>query len=90
MYRRRGDFVCRRLGQMGLPYFKPQGAFYLFVKAPEGDGEASSQRAKERDLPIVPGKDFGCTGYCRLCYCVPYEKILKSIPIFRDLIRKQA
>lgn len=78
------------LVEAGYQVAKPQGAFYLFVKAPEGDGEAFSQRAKERDLLIVPGKDFGCPGYCRLCYCVPYEKILKSIPIFRDLIRKQA
>lgn len=70
----------------GYQVAKPQGAFYLFVKAPEGDGEAFSQRAKEKDLLIVPGKDFGCPGYCRLCYCVPYEKIQKSIPIFRELI----
>ena len=72
----------------GYQVAKPQGAFYLFVKAPEGDGEAFSQRAKEKDLLIVPGKDFGCPGYCRLCYCVPYEKILKSILIFRELIGK--
>lgn len=72
----------------GYQVAKPQGAFYLFVKAPEGDSEAFSQRAKEKDLLIVPGKDFGCPGYCRLCYCVPYEKILKSIPIFRELIGK--
>lgn len=73
----------------GYQVAKPQGAFYLFVKAPEGDGEAFSQRAKEKDLLIVPGKDFGCPGYCRLCYCVPYEKIQKSIPIFRELIGKK-
>lgn len=72
----------------GYQVAKPQGAFYLFVKAPEGDGEAFSQRAKEKDLLIVPGKDFGCPDYCRLCYCVPYEKIQKSIPIFRELIGK--
>ena len=72
----------------GYQVAKPQGAFYLFVKAPEGDGEAFSQRAKEKGLLIVPGKDFGCPGYCRLCYCVPYEKILESIPIFRELIGK--
>lgn len=76
------------LVEAGYQVAKPQGAFYLFVKAPEGDGEAFSQRAKERDLLIVPGKDFGCPGYCRLCYCVPYEKIQKSIPIFRELIGK--
>lgn len=77
------------LVEAGYQVAKPQGAFYLFVKAPEGDGEAFSQRAKKRDLLIVPGKDFGCPGYCRLCYCVPYEKIQKSIPIFRELIGKE-
>ena len=77
------------LVEAGYQVAKPQGAFYLFVKAPEGDGEAFSQRAKEKDLLIVPGKDFGCPGYCRLCYCVPYEKIQKSIPIFRELIGKE-
>lgn len=77
------------LVEAGYQVAKPQGAFYLFVKAPEGDGEAFSRRAREKDLLIVPGTDFGCPGYCRLCYCVPYEKILKSIPIFRDLIRQK-
>ena len=72
----------------GYQVAKPQGAFYLFVNAPEGDGEAFSQRAKEKDLLIVPEKDLGCPGYCRLCYCVPYEKIQKSNPIFRELIGK--
>lgn len=88
-YDRNRRTLYEALVEAGYQVAKPQGAFYLFVKAPEGDGEAFSQRAKERDLLIVPGKDFGCPGYCRLCYCVPYEKILKSIPIFRELIGKE-
>ena len=88
-YDRNRRTLYEALVEAGYQVAKPQGAFYLFVKAPEGDGEAFSQRAKEKDLLIVPGKDFGCPGYCRLCYCVPYEKILKSIPIFRELIGKE-
>ena len=88
-YDRNRRTLYEALVAAGYQVAKPQGAFYLFVKAPEGDGEAFSQRAKERDLLIVPGKDFGCPGYCRLCYCVPYEKIQKSIPIFRELIGKE-
>ena len=87
-YDRNRRTLYEALVEAGYQVAKPQGAFYLFVKAPEGDGEAFSQRAKEKDLLIVPGKDFGCPGYCRLCYCVPYEKIQKSIPIFRELIGK--
>ena len=87
-YDRNRRTLYEALVEAGYQVAKPQGAFYLFVKAPEGDGEAFSQRAKEKDLLIVPGKDFGCPGYCRLCYCVPYERIQKSIPIFRELIGK--
>ena len=64
----------------------PAGAFYLFVEAPGGDAKAFSEKAKERDLLLVPGDDFGCPGYFRLCYCVSYERIVGSLPIFRELI----
>ena len=71
----------------GYTVAKPDGAFYLFVKAPGGDAKAFSEKAKTRDLLIVPGDDFGCPGYFRLCYCVRYEQIVKSLPIFEALIK---
>ena len=70
----------------GYEVAKPEGAFYLFVKAPGGDANAFSQRAKEMDLLVVPGDGFGCPGYFRLCYCVSYDTIQKSLPIFQKLI----
>ena len=76
------------LTAMGYEVAKPQGAFYLFVKAPGGDAKAFSEKAKEKDLLVVPGDDFGCPGYFRMCYCVPYEKITASLPIFRELIEE--
>ncbi len=74
------------LQEMGYETAAPQGAFYLFVKAPGGDAKAFSERAKKRNLLIVPGDDFGCPQYFRLCYCVPYEKIIGSLPLFRQLL----
>lgn len=76
------------LCKLGYEAAKPDGAFYLFVKAPGGDANAFSQRAKERDLLVVPGDGFGCPGYFRLCYCVSFEKIMGSLPVFADLIRE--
>lgn len=70
----------------GYQVAKPDGAFYLFVKAPGGDAKAFSERAKTKDLLVVPGDDFGCPGYFRLCYCVSYQMIQRSLPIFRELI----
>ena len=81
----------RRLLSEGLKGFgyemaDPDGAFYLFVKAPGGDAAAFSEKAKQKDLLVVPGGDFGCPDYFRICYCVSREMILKSLPVFGELI----
>ena len=81
----------RRLLSEGLKGFgyemaDPDGAFYLFVKAPGGDAAAFSEKAKQKDLLVVPGGDFGCPDYFRICYCVSKEMILKSLPVFGELI----
>ena len=72
----------------GYEAAKPDGAFYLFVKAPGGDAVAFSDRAKEKDLLLVPGDGFGCPGYFRVCYCVSPEMIERSLPVFRSLIQE--
>ena len=70
----------------GYEVAKPDGAFYLFVKAPGGDANAFSEKAKKKDLLVVPGDGFGCPGYFRVCYCVSYEMIQKSLPVFAELV----
>ena len=74
------------LTEMGYHTAKPQGAFYLFVRAPEGDGNAFSDRAKAQGILAVPGRDFGCAPYVRLCYCLTTDKAERSLPVFRRLI----
>lgn len=76
------------LTAMGYEMAKPDGAFYLFIKAPGGDANAFSEKAKERDLLLVPGDGFGCPGYFRICYCVSYDMIQRSLPVFRELIKQ--
>ena len=71
----------------GYRVAKPEGAFYLFVEAPGGDAVAFSEKAKQRDLLLVPGDGFGCPGWFRVCYCVSYDMILRSLPVFEELIR---
>ena len=71
---------------LGYEVANPDGAFYLFVKAPGGDANAFSEKAKEKDLLLVPGDGFGCPGYFRLCYCVSHDMIRRSLPVFAELI----
>ena len=77
------------LVEAGYEVAKPSGAFYLFVKAPGGDSVAFSEKAKKKDLLIVPGNDFGCKEYFRVCYCVSYDTIIRSLPRFKALMEEE-
>lgn len=85
-YDRNRRALYEGLTAMGYEMAKPDGAFYLFIKAPGGDANAFSEKAKQKDLLVVPGDGFGCPGYFRICYCVSYDMIRKSLPVFRQLI----
>ncbi len=74
------------LTSYGYEMAKPDGAFYLFIKAPGGDSLAFGEKAKAKDLLIVPGEGFGCPGYFRICYCVSQTQIENSLPVFQALI----
>ena len=81
--------LYRELTQMGYECIPPQGAFYLFVRVPDGDDVAFSQRAKlEHDLLVVPSTAFHCPGFLRLSYCVSHDMILRSLPAFRAIREK--
>ena len=74
----------------GYEVARPDGAFYLFVKAPGISGADFSEKAKKMDLLVVPGDSFGCPDYFRLCYCVSFETITKSLPIFTVIASQSA
>ena len=87
-YRANRDLLYNGLTEIGYHCFKPQGAFYLFVKALEEDAEAFSEKAKEEDILIVPATGFGCPGWVRISYCVEGEMIQRSLPAFERLYHK--
>ena len=89
-YDRNRRALYEGLTRMGYEMAKPDGAFYLFIKAPGGDANAFSDAAKKKDLLVVPGDGFGCPGYFRICYCVSLEMIEKSLPVFEELIKEFA
>ena len=69
----------------GYACMRPQGAFYLFPKALEEDDAAFCARARDYDLLLVPGTDFGCPGYFRAAYCVRTAMIERALPRFQKL-----
>lgn len=74
------------LKDMGYECVYPSGAFYLFVKSPEPDANAFSEKAKKLNLLIVPADSFGCPGYVRISYCVDPDMIRRSFAAFQTVI----
>lgn len=85
VYKRNRDLLYNALTDYGFTCVYPDGAFYLFMKAAEEDGEAFCARAREYELLFVNGADFGCKGWVRIAYCVQTEKIEKALPLFKKL-----
>ena len=86
-YEENRNLLYGNLREMGYECAKPDGAFYLFVKAPNGDANAFSERAKlSHNLLVVPADGFGCPGYFRLSYCVSNDMIRRSLPAFKAMI----
>lgn len=86
------DYIVNRnllldaLTSYGYECAAPDGAFYLFVKAPNGDGFAFSEKAKQRNVLIVSGESFGCKEFVRISYCVATKTVKGALPIFKELI----
>lgn len=87
-YAKNRELLYHGLTNLGYECVYPQGAFYLFVKSPEPDAGAFSERAKKYDLLIVPSDSFGCPGYVRVSYCVSEKTITNALPAFAELLKE--
>lgn len=88
VYKKNRDLLYNGLVSMGFQCVKPEGAFYLFVKAFGENAEEFCERAKKYDLLLVPGTGFGCPNYVRISYCVTTEQIERSLPAFEKLAKE--
>lgn len=84
-YDRNRRLIYTALTGMGFSCVKPEGTFYLFIRSPEPDEKKFVETAKKYHIMLVNGTGFACPGYVRLAYCVPYEKIERSLPAFKAL-----
>lgn len=87
-YDRNRRALYEGLTALGFSCVKPEGAFYLWVKAPDGDEQRFVEAAKKHRILMVPGSSFACPGYVRLAYCVAYETIMDALPEFAALAKE--
>ena len=84
-YKENRDLLYNNLSAYGYECVRPDGAFYLFVKALEPDAHAFFERAKAHEILVVPCDDFGVKGYVRIAYCTDKERITNALPAFKAL-----
>ncbi len=86
-YEENRKLLYESLTAMGYECVYPDGAFYLYVKAPGGNADAFCQKALERNILVVPGASFGTPDYMRISYCVDNAIIKRALPGFEKLIK---
>ena len=86
IYEKNRNCLYRGLTDLGYECIRPDGAFYLFMRALEEDDWAFCQEAKKERILMAPGKAFYGPGFVRISYCVPYEVVENSIPAFERLM----
>jgi aspartate aminotransferase len=89
IYARRRDAFTAILDETGIEYAAPEGAFYLFCKAPKrraddaADDLAFVSHLKRHLILGVPGSGFGKPGWLRFAYCVDEQSIRNAADSFR-------
>jgi aminotransferase len=96
-YAARREMVYEGLVKMGLPVFKPKGAFYIFPDISStgmDDEEFADRLLTEAKVGVVPGTCFGPQGknHVRISYAASRENLaeaLKRMGAFVAKYRKQ-
>ena len=79
-YEQRMNVIVTRLNAMGLPTFRPGGAFYVFADIrPTGltSKEFALRLVNEQSVAVVPGNAFGMSGegFVRACYATALPQL---------------
>lgn len=95
-YVKRRDYIIDRMSALGFKIIKPDGAFYIFAKIPEGYEQDSfkfcQDFAREKAVAFIPGVAFGKygEGYLRLSYAASMETITTAMERLKEFMEEHA
>lgn len=92
LYEKRMKEITDVMDSVGLKYAVPEGAFYLFVKVPDGwneDDLAFTNHLKKFNILCAPGSGFSGKGWFRISYCVSEKTILNSRDAFKKAVENK-
>ncbi len=92
-YVKRRDYVYERLQAMNLEVIKPDGAFYFFVRLPQGYDSSLDfclELVKKAKVACVPGDAFSQLGddYFRISYAYSMETLKEALNRIENFLRK--
>ena len=90
IFRKRREYVYKRLVDMGLEVQEPEGAFYMFIHVEKYGMDSLTfceKMLKEGLVGLVPGIYFGTEGYARLSYCYSDEDLKKGLDRIEAFIK---
>lgn len=95
-YVKRRDYIIDKMSALGFKIIKPDGAFYIFAKIPEGYEQDSfkfcQDFAREKAVAFIPGVAFGKygEGYLRLSYAASMETIITAMERLKEFMEEHA
>lgn len=95
-YVKRRDYIIDKMSALGFKIIKPNGAFYIFAKIPEGYEQDSfkfcQDFAREKAVAFIPGVAFGKygEGYLRLSYAASMETITTAMERLKEFMEEHA
>lgn len=95
-YVQRRDYIIEQMTELGYQIIKPDGAFYIFAKIPEGYNQDSftflRDFAEKKAVAFIPGAAFGQygEGYIRLSYAASMETIKEALKRLKEYMEENA
>lgn len=93
-YIQRRDYIIEKMTALGFEIIKPDGAFYIFAKIPDGYNQDSfaflKDFAQKKAVAFIPGAAFGRygEGYVRLSYAASMETIKEAMKRLEEYMRE--
>ena len=83
LYSESQKIIEKTLTKLQIEYVKPEGAFYIFPKIPDGIDEMEFCTLMAKNfIVVVPGSAFGTKGFYRLSFCKKPDDIKRGMEQF--------
>ncbi|MCK4522488.1 MAG: pyridoxal phosphate-dependent aminotransferase [Nanoarchaeota archaeon] len=86
-FRKRRDFIVKRLNEIGLKCSNPDGAFYVFPHINQDSINFANKLLEEEKVAVVPGVYFGKENYIRISYAASMEQIEEGIKRIEGFVK---